>query len=141
VGVENELSVGGTMTATSTVGSCTVGQGIVSCTLGNMAIGATANISITAQLAGSGPSLNVASIAGAQGDPNTTNNRAEQPITVTALPPPAPPPPAVYETPKAPDENKPCSAASPDLGLWLALAALSASRVRALRSARRSSAR
>lgn len=81
--VTDVLTAGSTLTgATSTQGSCS-GTATVTCTLGTMAAGATATITIQANLpATPGAVTNTATISSANGDSNPANDTASSTITV-----------------------------------------------------------
>ncbi len=84
VTVTDTLPVGVTyVSATPSQGSCSQSLGVVTCTLGTLANGATATIEIKVIPPAAGPLNNVASVSGAQSDPDSTNNVASESTTVS----------------------------------------------------------
>jgi uncharacterized repeat protein (TIGR01451 family) len=72
--------------ATPSQGSCSTAGGTVSCELGTLANDARAAVEIKIKSQSEGTIANTASAAGAEGDPDSANNTATEPTTVTLAP-------------------------------------------------------
>jgi uncharacterized repeat protein (TIGR01451 family) len=66
-------------------GSCS-GTTTITCSLGDLAVGASATITIVVRPTAAGTITNSASVSGNQPDPNTANNSASQDTTISAAP-------------------------------------------------------
>jgi len=71
------------ISATTTQGSCTVAAPTVTCPLGDLADNATATITITVQPTATGTLTATTTVTGAETDPATANNTANQSTTIT----------------------------------------------------------
>ena len=69
------------VSATSTVGTCT-GGAMVNCSLGNMAVGATATITLVTTSTATGTIPNTATVVGNEAETNTANNTATASVVV-----------------------------------------------------------
>lgn len=97
VTVSDPLAPGLTIvSAKASQGSCTTAGGGPSCSLGTLPPGGSAQVLVTADVAGTpGTITNTATVSGAELDGDLGDNTASATVTVPAAPqPPAPPPPA-----------------------------------------------
>lgn len=69
--------------ASASQGSCS-GTTTVTCAIGNLAVGASATVTIVVRPSAAGTITNTASVSGDQPDPNSANNSASQSTVVTA---------------------------------------------------------
>jgi uncharacterized repeat protein (TIGR01451 family) len=86
VTVSDTLPAG--LTARSTAasqGSCS-GSTAISCSLGDLAVGASATVTIVVRPSEAGTITNSASVSGGQPDPDSANNTATQETTISAAP-------------------------------------------------------
>jgi uncharacterized repeat protein (TIGR01451 family) len=83
------------VSAVSSQGNCTEANGAITCTLGNLSRGASATVTVRANVtnAASGTLTNAASVTATETDPVPANNTARATTEVIAPAPPAPPAP------------------------------------------------
>ncbi|MGH9802450.1 MAG: carboxypeptidase regulatory-like domain-containing protein, partial [Blastocatellia bacterium] len=74
------------VSATTSQGSCSNNAGTVTCNLGNLAVRASATITLTVSPAAAGSITNTASVKANEPDSNTANNQASAQVTVSTQP-------------------------------------------------------